>query len=468
MSEEFYNNDIETQTESNTEKETAAGEETVTENQADSFMENHAFRQEDDHGQKNGGKKKEKKPMTTGKKWGSLVAMGLVFGLVAGGTMFGVNTVAEHLTGSDKTQIGQTQTTSADTSSADSSSSSGQGTVTEVAANAMPSLVTISTMTVEEMRNFFGGTQEYEVEGAGTGVIVGENDTELLIATNYHVVEGANSLSVGFMDEQSVEAQVKGTDVENDLAVVSVNLSDIPDDTMNQIKIATIGNSDELQLGDQVVAIGNALGYGQSVTSGYVSALDRDLTLTYEDGTTITSTGLIQTDAAINSGNSGGALLNMKGELIGINEAKSSSTSSGASVDNVGFAIPIDKAQSSLQEMMNQETREKVDEEQASYLGIQGSDVSTEVSELYGVPSGVVVAEVVENGPAADAGMQKGDIITSFDGRTISSMEQLQQTLQYYAAGESVDVVVQRSDNGAYQEQTLTVTLGSAAELQNQ
>ena len=292
--------------------------------------------------------------------------------------------------------------------------------------------------------------------------------TELLIATNYHVVEGATSLSVGFVDEQSAEAQVKGTDVDNDLAVVSVKLSDIPDDTMDQIKIATIGDSDELQLGDQVVAIGNALGYGQSVTSGYVSALDRDLTLTYEDGTTITSTGLIQTDAAINSGNSGGALLNMNGELIGINEAKSSSTSSGASVDNVGFAIPIDKAQSSLQEMMNQETREKVDEDQASYLGIQGSDVSAEVSELYGVPSGVVVEEVVENGPAAEAGMQKGDIITGFDGRTISSMEQLQQTLEYYAAGEEVDVTVQRSDNGAYQEQTLTITLGSAAELQNQ
>ena len=408
----------------------------------------------------------EKKGMTTGRKWASLIAMALVFGLVAGGTMFGVNTAAEHLTGRDKAQIGQTQTTSADASS--DTSGSGQGTVSEVAANAMPSLVTISTMTVEEMRNFFGGTQQYEVEGAGTGVIVGENDTELLIATNYHVVEGATSLSVGFVDEQSAEAQVKGTDVDNDLAVVSVKLSDIPDDTMDQIKIATIGDSDELQLGDQVVAIGNALGYGQSVTSGYVSALDRDLTLTYEDGTTITSTGLIQTDAAINSGNSGGALLNMNGELIGINEAKSSSTSSGASVDNVGFAIPIDKAQSSLQEMMNQETREKVDEDQASYLGIQGSDVSAEVSELYGVPSGVVVEEVVENGRAAEAGIQKGDIITEFDGRTISSMEQLQQTLEYYAAGEEVDVTVQRSDNGAYQEQTLTITLGSAAELQNQ
>ena len=195
-----------------------------------------------------------------------------------------------------------------------------------------------------------------------------ENDTELLIATNYHVVEGATSLSVGFVDEQSVEGAIKGTDVNNDLAIVSVKLSDIPEDTMNQIKIATIGDSDELQLGDQVVAIGNALGYGQSVTSGYVSALNRDLTLTYSDGTTIQSTGLIQTDAAINSGNSGGALLNMNGELIGINEAKSSSSTGGASVDNVGFAIPIDKAQSSLQEMMNMETRERVDASQASYM----------------------------------------------------------------------------------------------------
>lgn len=406
----------------------------------------------------------EKKGMTTGRKWASLIAMALVFGLVAGGTMFGVNTAAEHLTGRDKAQIGQTQTTSADASS--DTSGSGQGTVSEVAANAMPSLVTISTMTVEEMRNFFGGTQQYEVEGAGTGVIVGENDTELLIATNYHVVEGATSLSVGFVDEQSAEAQVKGTDVDNDLAVVSVKLSDIPDDTMDQIKIATIGDSDELQLGDQVVAIGNALGYGQSVTSGYVSALDRDLTLTYEDGTTITSTGLIQTDAAINSGNSGGALLNMRGELVGINEAKSSSSSSGASVDNIGFAIPINKAQDSLQEMMNQETRERVDESEASYIGIQGQDVSTQISELYGIPSGVVIAEVVQGSPADQAGLERGDILTALDGRNISSMTQLQDVLQYYAAGETVDLTIQRSGENGYEEQTLSITLGSAQDAQ--
>lgn len=302
------------------------------------------------------------------------------------------------------------------------------------------------------------------MQGAGTGVIVGQNDTELLIATNEHVVEGATSLSVGFVNEESVSAEVKGTDVENDLAVVSVKLSDISDDTMSQIKIATIGDSDQLQLGDQVVAIGNALGYGQSVTSGYVSALDRELTLTNESGETITSSGLIQTDAAINAGNSGGALLNMNGELIGINEAKSSSTSTGASVDNVGFAIPINKAQESLQQLMTLETREKVSADQASYIGITGQDVSSEVTELYNIPEGVVVASVEEGGPAEQAGIQEGDIITGFDGRTITSMTQLQDTLQYYAAGETVDIVIQRSDNGGYTEQTVTITLGSASE----
>ena len=403
--------------------------------------------------------------MSSGRRWASVVAMGLVFGLVAGGTMFGVNSIGNYITGQNQTaQIAQTQTTGSSSSESSSSAAQGSGTVADVAANAMPSLVTISTMSVEEMRNFFGGTQQYEVQGAGTGVIVGQNDTELLIATNEHVVEGATSLSVGFVNEESVSAEVKGTDVENDLAVVSVKLSDISDDTMSQIKIATIGDSDQLQLGDQVVAIGNALGYGQSVTSGYVSALDRELTLTNELGETITSSGLIQTDAAINAGNSGGALLNMNGELIGINEAKSSSTSTGASVDNVGFAIPINKAQESLQQLMTLETREKVSEDQASYIGITGQDVSSEVTELYNVPEGVVVASVEEGGPAEQAGIQEGDIITGFDGRTITSMTQLQDTLQYYAAGETVDIVIQRSDNGGYTEQTVTITLGSASE----
>ena len=403
------------------------------------------------------GTEKKKKDMTLQKKWGMVVAMALVFGLIAGGTMYGVNAAANRLY--SQNHISQTDTTEASTSE----SSSG---VAQVADNAMPSVVTISTMSVEEMRSFFGGTQQYEVEGAGTGVIIGENDTELLIATNNHVVEGASSLSVGFIDESTVSAEIKGTDAENDLAVISVKLSDISTDTMNQIKIASIGDSDELQLGEQVVAIGNALGYGQSVTSGYVSALNRDLSLTDESGNTINSTGLIQTDAAINPGNSGGALLNMNGELIGINEAKSGTTSSGTTVDNIGFAIPINKAQESLQNLMNQETREKVSEDQASYIGIQGASVSSDEQEKFSIPAGVVVASVVEDGPAAQAGIQEGDIITELDGRSVSSIEGLQDTLQYYAAGETVDIVVQRADNGSYQEQTLSITLGSAQDAE--
>ena len=407
-------------------------------------------------------KKAPKGPMSMKKRWAVLVAMALVFGAVAGGTAFGVNVAASQVYNRKAAENGISNTeTVSGTDSTDST-----GTVAQVAENAMPSLVTISTMSVEEMRSFFGGTQEYEVEGAGTGVIVGKNDTELLIATNNHVVEGADSLSVGFVDETAVEGQIKGTDATNDLAVVAVKLSDISSDTMGQIKIATIGDSDELVLGEQVVAIGNALGYGQSVTSGYVSALDRNLQISSDNGTTNTYTGLIQTDAPINSGNSGGALLNMKGELIGINQAKSSTTQSGTTVDGIGFAIPINKAQESLQNLMNQTTREKVDESQASYLGIQGADVSSEASQMYGMPTGVAVSAVVEDGPAAQAGMLAGDIITGFDGRTITGMSQLQDVLQYYASGETVEVTVQRTDQGEYKEQTVSVTLGSASDAQ--
>ena len=408
---------------------------------------------------------KEKQSMSMKKKWVTLVSMAVVFGLIAGGVMYGVNAAGNRLYAQN--HISSTDTLSDTDGDSSDSAGDNSASVEEVTKNAMPSLVTISTMSVEEMRNFFGGTQKYEVEGAGTGVIVGENDSELLIATNNHVVEGASSLSVGFIDESTVEGSVKGTDADNDLAVVSVKLSDIPDDTMKQIKIATVGNSDDLELGEQVVAIGNALGYGQSVTCGYVSALDRDLTLTDESGATINSTGLIQTDAAINPGNSGGALLNMKGELIGINEAKTASTPDGSSVDNIGFAIPIDKAESSIKDLMNLPTREKVDESQASYLGIQGSSVTSDITQLYGIPEGVAVSEVVENGPADAAGIQKGDVITELDGRTISNIEQLQDTLQYYAAGETVKVTVERQENGSYQAEEATVTLGSA-EAENQ
>ena len=333
------------------------------------------------------------------------------------------------------------------------------GTVAAVAYDAMPSLVTISTMSVQEMQSFFG-TQTYEAEGAGTGVIVGENETELLIATNNHVIEDAEEVSIGFIDEEVVEAKIKGTDRQNDLAIVAVNLDDIPEETMDEIKIAKIGDSDALVLGEQVVAIGNALGFGQSVTSGYVSAFNRELDLS--DGyNKFVSSGLIQTDAAINSGNSGGALLNMKGELIGINEAKAAFTSSGVTVDNVGYAIPMSKAMPILEELMNQTTREKQSEEEQGYLGVSLVNIGEEFAQLYGTPQGVGFMEVAEDGPAAEAGALKGDILTGFNGKTVTSVEDVLEEIQYYRSGDEVELTVLRADNGEYKEKKLTVTLGT-------
>ena len=401
---------------------------------------------------------KKKVPLSTGLKWLRLVCMAVVFGIIAGGVMVGMNTLGGRMTAEGE-NIPQTSTVKVTAKAEDSDA------VVAVAREAMPSVVTISTMSVEEMRSFFGGTQEIQVQGAGTGVIVNKNESELLIATNNHVVEGASQLSVGFVDQSSVEAQVKGTDVDNDLAVVAVQLSDIPAETLSQLKIATIGDSDELELGQPVVAIGNALGYGQSVTTGVVSALNRDLSLTDESGTAITSTGLIQTDAAINPGNSGGALLNMAGELIGINEAKTSSSGSGGSVDNIGFAIPIDKAEDSLKELMNLPTREKVDPSEASYLGIEGETITQDITQLYGIPTGVGVVAVEQGSPAEKAGIQQGDVITQFDGQAVANQQQLSDILQYYKAGETVDVTLQRADNGKYAGQTVSVTLGSAKDM---
>lgn len=440
-----------------------------------SFEEQASKNEEANNNTKKQKKPKQKKPMTTGRKWGTAVAMAAVVGVVAGSVFYGVNAAGNafiYNTNKTTAQIAQTDTvassdSSTGTGSTTSSTSSSNSTVADVAKECMPSLVTISTLSVQEMQSFFGGNQEYEVQGAGTGVIVGENDTELLIATNNHVVNGAQSLSVGFTDESSVEAQIKGTDSDNDLAIVSVKLSDISDDTMSQIKIATIGDSDELSLGDQVVAIGNALGYGQSVTSGIISAFNRNLELS--DGTnTFESTGLIQTDAAINSGNSGGALLNMKGELIGINEAKSSSTSSsGASVEGVGYAIPISKALPILQNLMTLTTREKVDSSEAGYLGITCADVTSDISNSYNMPEGVCVTSVIEGGAAEAAGIQKGDVITKIDGHEVSTYDDIKEQLQYYAQGQTIDITIERADAGEYVEQDISVTLTSYDVLQN-
>ncbi|MEE0956091.1 MAG: trypsin-like peptidase domain-containing protein [Eubacterium sp.] len=426
-----------------------------------------------------------------GRKWGILVAMALVFGLIAGTVTYGTNALANRIHPAEKTADAsngdsedqeslvesgseevsssskeiQSTTPSDQTESTGSASADGQMSVADVASTCMPSMVTISTMSVEQMQSLFGGTQSYDVEGAGTGIIIGQNDTELLIASNNHVVENANEVSVGFVDESVVEASIKGTDVDNDVAVVAVKLDDISEDTKAAIREAKIGDSDSLALGEQVVAIGNALGYGQSVTSGYVSALNRELELS--DGTnTFTSTGLIQTDAAINSGNSGGGLFNMKGELIGINEAKSSGSGSSqeASVDNIGFAIPTAKALPILQELMKQETKEVIDEDKRGYLGVSCADVSDEYSQLYDMPEGVCFTSVMEGGPAEKAGAKKGDVLVEFDGQEIKTYEALKDALKYHSAGDTVEITVKRADNGEYKEVKLNVTLATADE----
>lgn len=433
-----------------------------------------------------------------GKKFGVTVTMALVFGLVAGLVFQGVNILGNKLQGdtgstADNTiqnvqMIPSSQDTAAEESESEDTSvaetsSTGTLSVADIARNAMPSVVAITAISVQEVQNWFGQTQQYEGVGSGSGIIVGQNDTEILIATNNHVVEDSNDISVSFYGdevnataldsaeaqsaqeiaeayaENSVAAQIKGTDADNDLAVIAVKKEDIPEDTMSEIKVATIGDSDSLVVGEQVVAIGNALGYGQSVTSGYVSALDRSIETDENGGT---SDGLIQTDAAINPGNSGGALLNIKGEVIGINSAKFADET----VEGMGFAIPISTAEPILEDLMNRETREIVDDANASYMGIACKEVSAEVSEIYMIPTGVFISSVVEGGPADEAGIQAGDVLTEIDGITISSYEELTTQLQYYAAGETIDVVVQRADSGEYKEHTLSITLGSKKDAQ--
>lgn len=327
------------------------------------FRENHEINREEELAEKRKAaeRRQASRRRSARKRWIGILSGGLVFGLAAGVTSYGVNAAAQlrNSTSTESTAslaAGTATGTNGDSSTAElasetTSGSGGTQTVAEVAAEDMPSLVTISTLSVQEMQSFFGGTRQYEAEGAGTGVIVAENDDTIYIATNNHVIEGATQISVGFADESVVSGQIVGTDTDNDLAVVAVSKSDLSDSTKSQISVIKIGDSDQMALGDQVVAIGNALGYGQSVTSGYISALNRDLQLS--DGQNVyNSTGLIQTDAAINAGNSGGALLNMNGELIGINEAKGSSTSSGATVDNMGYAIPMAKAIPILQNII--------------------------------------------------------------------------------------------------------------------
>ena len=382
------------------------------------------------------------------KKVALVVGAAVLFGAVGGVTMQGTSYLTGKLLGKNtKSTVSTTKTVS--NAKLTTSTSTVTSDVSDIVENTLPSIVSITNMSVQEVQNFFGGISQQESESAGSGIIISQNDSELLVVTNNHVVEGSDTLTVTFNDGNSVEAQIKGTDSARDLAVVAVPLDKISDDTMNAIKVATLGDSDSLKVGEPAIAIGNALGYGQSVTTGIVSATGR--TIDGFDGE------YIQTDAAINPGNSGGALLNANGEVIGINSAKINSSA----VEGMGFAIPISDASDVIQNLMNKETRSKVSDEERGYLGIKGYDVSEEGAQMYNMPTGVYVKEVMSGGGAEKAGLTKGSIITGFEGSSISGMSSLQEQLQYYKAGEEVTLTVQIPDkNGEYTEKDIKVTLG--------
>lgn len=411
---------------------------------------------------------KKRKKGSLARKAGMFTAAAFLFGTVAGGTMFGVNTLGEYLKHQYAPQISATETearvtlaapeTEAGAPADQAVSSMIQTDVSGIVEKAMPSVVAINNTMLMRQQTWFGPSQTIEVPSSGSGIIVGQNDNELLIVTNNHVVQDSKELTVTFINSEQVAAAIKGTDSESDLAVIAVPLKDIPAETMGQIKVATMGDSDALKVGQGVIAIGNALGYGQSVTVGYVSALNREVTA--EDAT---ARHLLQTDAAINPGNSGGALLNMKGELIGINAAKYSSTE----VEGMGYAIPISQAEDIINELMNKKTRVEVELAKQGYLGIQGQNIDDTAAQMYGMPRGIYVYKIVEDGAAAKSDLREKDIITKFDGQTVRTMADLKQMLTYYEGGNNVTLTVQSLENGQYAERNVEITLGTrpAAEV---
>ena len=415
------------------------------------------------------------------KKAASISLCAVLAGGLAAGTYTGVNYLSGYeqsvqAAGKDEVTLLKADKESDDSDSKDDSkektTAKGSLDVSDIVEEAMPSIVSITTKSVEEVQDYYGMFGQYgayspeqrEVEGSGSGIIIGKNDTELLIATNYHVVDGADTLSVGFVDSTACEAKVKGYDSGKDLAVVAVSLDDIDSDTLDAISVATIGNSDNLKVGEQVIAIGNALGYGQSVTTGIVSAKNRqvnsDDTIGDYNSDSNKTTNLIQTDAAINPGNSGGALLNMNGEVVGINSSKLASTE----VEGIGYAIAISDVTDTLESLMNEETRDKVEDH--GVLGVTVSTVSDEASEVYGVPEGVLVRDVTAGGAADEAGITAKTIITEFEGKTVTSMEQLVDMLSYYESGEEVELTVEVPSDGGYKEDTVKVTLGKSEDTQ--
>ena len=405
-------------------------------------------------------KKKEHKKMP---KAVAVTGLALMFGVVSSATFLTTNYVGTKVLKLGTTQKStSTTSTSAVTSNASLTKTSSVVTsdVSSVVENVMPSIVSITNMSVQEVQNYFGGTSKQESESAGTGIIISQNDSELLVVTNNHVVAGSDTLTVTFADGNSVEANIKGTDSEYDVAVVAVPLDSISEDTKKAISVATLGDSTELKVGEPAIAIGNALGYGQSVTTGVISALNRSVSETDQTTgeTTESSVKLIQTDAAINPGNSGVALVNASGEVIGINSSKLV----GDSVEGVGYAIPISDVSDLIENLMNQETKTKVAEADQGAIGIKGMSVSTEYSQQLNMPEGVYVSEVTKGGGAEKAGMTRGCIITGINGTTVSSMDDLQEQLQYYAKGDEVELTIQvPQSNGEYQEQSVNFTLGA-------
>ncbi len=393
------------------------------------------------------------------KKWVLCIGMAVVFGAIASVVYQTSNYFFSKYTETNKRSSKMIETTVAkgETTKKNSEGIGQMTDVSQVAKNVMPSVVSITNLSVQEVRNyFFGGTVTQQSKSSGSGIIIGQNDTELLIVSNNHVVEGNTSLTVTFVDGQSVEAVVKGTDSAIDVAILAVPLENIDEETLEQIKVATLGDSDSLAVGEPAIAIGNALGYGQSVTSGIISALDRELSGF--------DTGLIQTDAAINPGNSGGALLNQNGEVIGINTAKAS----GNNVEGIGYAIPISDISDIINELMNREVRDKVDKEKQGTIGITGVDVDASVSQYYNMPQGVFVKGLVKGGAAQKAGIVKGSIITKFEGTSISSMQELKAQLEYYEEGEKVKLEIQvPSSDGGYEKKTYEVKLSGQSVLED-
>ena len=389
-----------------------------------------------------------------------VAGLAILFGIVSSAVFLTSNIIGSRLLGLERTSDAQAVAGNEVNGNTILSRSSSVVTsdVSGVVEKVMPSIVSITSMSVEEVQSFFGGTYQKQSAGAGTGIIIGENDSELLIVTNNHVVEGSDTLTVSFDDETSVEANIKGTDSVYDVAVIAVPIESVSSDTLEMISVATLGNSEELKVGEPAIAIGNALGYGQSVTTGVISALDRSVASTdaRTGQTTESSVNLIQTDAAINEGNSGGALVNVNGEVIGINSAKLI----GESVEGIGYAIPISDVSDLIQGLMNQETKEKVDEDDRGMIGITGISVSSAFSAQIDVPAGVYVTEVTPGGGAEKAGMTKGCIITAINGTSVDSMDALQEQLEYYAKGETVTLTIRvPQTNGEYNEQMIDVAL---------